>query len=887
VEDARPDPEALLASIRREEARRKCGKLKIFFGMAPGVGKTYAMLREARSEEARNIDVVVGLVETHGRAETAAMLEGLVTAPRRRVEYRGTVLEEMDLDAIIFLRPKLVLVDELAHTNAPGSRHPKRYQDVFELLDLGINIFTTLNVQHVESRADTVRQLTGVTVQETVPDSVLERADEVTLVDLSPASLRERLREGKVYLGNRAATASENFFKEENLVALREIALRLTAERVDQQLRTLRRGSRSHAPPGSSGRLMVAVGPSPYSLELVRRTRRIAYTLDASWLVVSIESGQRPSVGNQRQLDKNLALARELGAEVVFTRDDDIARALLRVAKENHVTQLIVGKPMGSAWRERWSGGSLLDRLMRDGGTLDIQVIAPVAPSPVRHAPQSAESVSWSDYGSAIGGILGATALNYALAAFIGYWSLALVYLLAILLLGLRLRRGPLLLAAALSAVLWDFLFIPPLYTFYIARFDDAFMLGLFFVVALVTGQLTSRLRSDERNERRREQKASALYRLARSISLARSTDEVLWQAVHQIRETFELECAFYIARSTFGLPLSPHPSSAMSLEEKEHGVAVWSYRNRRTAGRFTDTLASSQAFYLPLLTAARAYGVLALKPAPDRRLNLDERDLLESFAQQIAMVLEKESLRTEAETGRVAAQSEELYRSLFNSVSHELQTPLAVIQSGLDELNRTADVKLAPVAETMTDAMERLKRLVKNLLDSARLETGRLEPKREWGEVRDLIDQATDLVDAPHFEKHLLVDLRDDLPLIHIDFGLASQAIANVLHNAVIHSPASVKIRVEAETSPAFLLLRISDNGPGIPPDLLETIFDRFARGRDAKPGGSGLGLAIAKGFIQIQGGTIEVLGTPGGGATFLIRLPLEKPPDSLTLDG
>ena len=886
MEATRPDPDALLASIRRGEEERKRGRLKIFFGMAPGVGKTYAMLREARREEARGVDVVVGLVETHGRSETAALLEGLVAAPRRQTEYRGARLEEMDLDAIIFLRPQLVLVDELAHSNAPGSRHPKRYQDVLELLDLGIDVFTTLNVQHVESRADAVRQMTGVAVHETVPDSLLERANDLELVDLSPASLRERLKEGKVYLGDRAAAASENFFREENLIALREIALRLTAERVDQQLRTLRRGSLSAAPAGPSGRLMVAVGPSPYSLELVRRTRRLAYTLDASWLVVSIEPARRLSEDEQRQLDKNLALARELGAEVVFTRDDDIARALLRVARENHVTLLVIGKPLGPAWRERLRGGSLLDKLMRADCGLDIQVISPVGSGPAPKAATSSAPLSWTPYVQALGGVLAATALNYALAQMIGYWSLALVYLLAILLLGLRLSRGPLLLAATLSAVLWDFLFIPPLYTFYIARFDDAFMLGLFFVVALVTGQLTSRLRSDERNERRREQKASALYRLARSISLARSVDEVLRQAVHQIRETFDLESAFYVAENEFGLPATPHASSDMILDEKEHGVAVWSYRNRRAAGRFTDTLASSRAFYLPLLTAARAYGVLAVQPTPDRRLTLDERDLLESFAQQVALVLEKESLRAEAETGRLAAQSEDLYRSLFNSVSHELQTPLAVLQTGLEELTRTADTRLHSIAEAMGDAMERLKRLVKNLLDSARLETGHLEPRREWGEVRDLIDQAIDLVNSTQLESQLVVHLPDGLPLLHVDFGLLSQAIANVLHNAVVHTSPKVTIRLEAEASPASLLLRISDNGPGIPSDMLETIFDRFARGRDAKPGGSGLGLAIARGFIQIHGATIEASTPPGGGATFLIRLPLEKPPESLRLD-
>ncbi len=886
MDNERPNPEALLASIQKDEARSGRGRLKIFFGMAPGVGKTYAMLREARREDERGIDVVVGLVETHGRTETAAVLEGLVIAPRREVEYRGTVIPEMDLDAIVFLRPKLVVVDELAHSNAPGSRHPKRWQDVLELLDLGIDVFTTLNVQHVESRADTVRQLTGITVRETVPDSLLERADEIELIDLSPARLRERLVEGKVYLGNRAAAASENFFKEENLVALREIALRLTAERVDQQLRAMRRdGSRASILP--SGRLMVAVGPSPYSMELVRRTRRLAYTLDVSWLVVSIDSGRPLSTEDQRQLDKNLALARELGAEVVFTRDDEIARALLRVARENHVTQLVIGRPMGRSWSEWLQGGSLLDKLLREAGTLDIHVVTPASESPGRKSsPPPSSTTSWNGYALSLTVILMTTGVNWGLSAFTGYWSLALFYLLAIVLLGSRLGRGPLLLAATLSALLWDFLFIPPIYTFYVGRLEDGIMLGLFFVVALVTGQLTSRLRTGERRERERERRASALYRLARSIGTAGSVDEVIAQASIQIRETFEVECAFYIADSEFGLPMTAHFASGLTLDEKEHAVAVWAYRNRRSAGRFTDTLASSTAFHIPLLTATRAYGVLAVKPAEDRQLRLDERDLVESFAQQIAMVLEKESLRAGAETGRILAQSEELYRSLFNSVSHELQTPLAVMQAALDELHRAGETRLAPVVEAMNEAMDRLKRLVKNLLDSARLETGRLEPKREWGEVRDLVDQAIEMVGAPLRAARVVLDVPENLPLLRVDFGLMSQALANVLHNSIVHVPPPVEIRLEAESTATSLVLRISDNGPGIRPELLDTIFDRFVRGPEARPGGSGLGLSIAKGFIEIHGGTIEALRAEGGGALFIIRLPLEKPSDWATLE-
>ena len=880
MDEPRPNPDALLASIQSEEARLKRGRLKIFFGMAPGVGKTYAMLEAAQREQKQGVDVVVGLVETHGRIETAKMLEGIPAAPRRKIEYRNTSLEEMDLDGIVFLRPQLVVVDELAHTNAPGSRHPKRYQDVLELLNLGINVFSTLNVQHVESRADAVRQITGVNVTETVPDSMLEQADDIELVDVSPQRLRERLAEGKVYLGARAAVASDNFFKEENLAALREIALRLTAERVDQQLRSMRKNQSG----ATSGRMMVAVGPSPFSLELVRRTRRLAYAQNASWLAVAIEPDEPFAPEDQRQFDKNLALARELGAEVVFTRDTDLAGALLRVAREYHVTQIVLGRPQGSRLTHWLQGGSLLDRLMRHGDPIDLHVIPPAERTTKWRPRPLASTIKWDGYLLAMGGVFAVTLVNFAFARITGYWSLALFYLLGILLMGLKLGRGPLLLAATLSALAWDYLFIPPLYTFYIAKFEDAFMLCLFFVVALVTGQLTSRLRLEERNERRREQRASALYRLSRNIGAAGSLDEVLTQAASQIQETFEVKCAFYVADSEFGLPMAPHPSATWKLGEKEHSVAVWAYRNRRTAGRFTDTLASSQCFHIPLLTASRAYGVLVINPILPA-LNLDERDLLESFGQQIAIVLEKESLRSEAEAARVLGKSDELHRALFNSVSHELQTPLAVLQGGLDELQGSTG-RTGKIIETMNDSMERLKRLVKNLLDSARLETGRLELRREWGEVRDVIDQAVELTGDSLRDAKLEIELTEALPLVRIDFGLLAQGLANILHNAVAHSSEPVRIIVNAEATGSTLTVRVEDNGPGIPTELLHGIFDRFVRSPSAKPGGTGLGLPIAKGFIEAHGGTIEAHNLPKRGSAFVIRLPLEKAPASITLD-
>ena len=881
MDDNRPNPDALLAAIQSAETRAKRGKLKIFLGMAPGVGKTYAMLRDARAEEAQGVDVVVGLVETHGRVETTALLEGLQIAPRRKADYRGTQIEEMDLDAIVFLRPDLVLVDELAHTNVPGSRHPKRYQDVLELLGLGINVFTTVNVQHAESRVAAVQQATGVVVQETVPDSILEAADEIELIDLSPTRLRERLAEGKVYLGARAAAASDNFFKEENLAALREIALRLTAEKVDHELRRLRPG----APIGTSSRLMVAVGPSPSSLDLVRRTRRLAFSLNAAWIAVSIESERPLSAENQRQLDKNLALARELGAEVIFTRDGDFVRAILRVARENRVTQLVLGKSGEAAWREWILGGMNFGRLLRESSGLEIHVIAPEARAGGASRSSPPLSFPWRDYGWVTGCIVLATGWNLGWSAVAGYWSLALFYLLTILLLGLRFSRGPLILAAALSAVLWDFLFIPPLYTFYIAKFEDGFMLVLFFVVALVTGQLTSHLRTDERNERMREQRASALYRLTRALSTSTSATEILASASNQIVETFNVPATFLLAQGIHGLASSPEPATTLQLDEKEHSVAVWAYRNRSAAGRYTDTLASSPNLYLPLMMPNRTFGVLAIQPEADRDLTLGERDLLESFAQQIALVLDKESLRAEADKAHLLVQSDELHRSLFNSVSHELQTPLAIIQAGLEELDRSKNPP--PILDPMHEAMRRLQRLVRNLLDSARLDSGRLEVKREWGEVSDLIDQAIDLAALAPSDSKINLHLRPDLPLLHIDFAIVAQALANILQNAMFHGNPPVVIDVTATSSTDSIRIEIQDNGPGVPKEMLDTIFDRFVRAPTSHPGGSGLGLAIAKGFIEAHGGTIAAQNAATGGACFMIRLPLEKSSQSATLTG
>lgn len=881
----RPDPDALLASLRRESARDGRGRLTIFFGMAPGVGKTYAMLNAARRARAAGIDVLVGLVETHGRAETAALLEDLPLLPRRAIVHRETTLHEFDLEAALVRRPRLILVDELAHTNAPGSRHLKRHQDVAELLATGIDVFTTLNVQHLESRADTVRQITGASVHETVPDSVIEAADDIQLVDLTPAQLRERLAAGKVYLGDRAAVAAENFFKETHLTALRELALRLTAERVDQQLRDIRESGGTRAIWRSGERLLVAVGPSPFSTRLVRWTRRMAYALDAPWLAVSVETGETLPPDDQRRLDENLALARQLGAEVVVVSDRDVASALLRAAHRHNVSQIVVGKPRGHPVVEILRGGSLVDRLVRGSGQIDIYVV-PAEPRTGRN-----RWLEWNvsiisrpqEYALAAGVTAAVTLGALLLAPYFGYSAAALLYLTAVIVLGRWLGQGPIFLAAALSALTWNFAFIPPLYTFRITKLEDGLTFGLFFVIALITGRLTTRIRAQARAQDAGERRATALYQLTRDLAAARSADEVIRAAVARIVENFGARPAVLLADSSSRLSL--HPSAAYDVSPKESGVALWALQHRRPAGRFTDTLPASEGYYVPLVTGDHVLGVLGIRPPEGLPLTLAQRDLLDTFAAQLALALEREQLRVASESARLAAESEKLHRALLDSVSHELKTPLAVINGSTEALLAApAGPHSASLTREIDAAARRLQRLVNNLLDVTRLESGALRPRLDWCDLRDIINAALDATADLRREHPTTVRLPDDLPPVRGDFALLEQAVFNLLHNATAHTPAGTAIAISAgvDTLDREAWIAVADRGPGLSAEHAARIFDRFARGNPARAGGLGLGLSIVRGFAEAHGGRVEAGDNPGGGARFTLHVPW-TPHDSI----
>ena len=878
------NPDAWLAAVTQEEARRRRGRLKVFLGMCPGVGKTYAMLEAARRERKTGRDVVVGWVETHGRVETAALLGGFPTLPPLVVPYREVSLSEFDLEGALRRRPQLILVDELAHTNAPGSRHLKRWQDVAELLDAGIDVSTTLNVQHVESRADTVRQITGTEIRETVPDRVLDGAS-FKLVDVSPPELIQRLAEGKVYLGDRAEAAAKGFFREGNLMALRELSLRLVADHVGDGTREFHRTEGGVRVGKTGHRLLVAVGPSPTSETLIRWTRRLADSLHGPWLAVYVEGPGTLSEAAQAQLSRNLAAARDLGAEVVATADGDLVQGLLRIARDREITLIVVGKPAGEGWLEGWRAARLLERLTRESGDIDVQVVraeklgeAGSRAGRTRER-RPASTFSARSYLGALGAVVAVSVLNLALDAWAGPRVPGLVFLLSVVVMALFVGRGPVLVAGASSAMIWNFFFLPPRFTLSIERVDDAILFGTYFVVAVVLGQLVARIREQAEAERRREERATALYGLTRDLAEAGSRDEVVWHLVGQLERIFR-------ATATVAFPagdrVKAHPDGTLELSEKELGVADWAFSNRQAAGRFTSNLPGADALHLPLATERKVFGVLGVG-LQEKDVSLAQRELLEAFARQAALVLDKLELRSVAEQARCVAESERLGRALLNSISHELRTPLAASTSAASALAddpTLPEPRRAGLLREIQEANVRLNRIVGNLLDVSRLEAGQVRVRWDWHDARDLVRTVVSDAERESAGHPVLVETGKVPLLARMDFHLMRQALGNLLHNALVHTPAGTRIVVSATLQSEDLVLTVADGGPGLAPDLLPHVFDKFRRGAGAPTGGSGLGLAIVRGFVEAQGGGISAGNRPEGGAEFVIRLPRGEPP-------
>jgi two-component system, OmpR family, sensor histidine kinase KdpD len=877
MERDRPNPDELLESLQREKEREDRGKLKIFFGMCAGVGKTYDMLTAAREAKAKGRSVAIGYVETHGRRDTEGLLGSLEIIPRKTVQYRGTQLQEMDIDAILLRKPSLVLVDELAHTNAPGSRHSKRHQDVTELLDAGIDVYTTLNVQHLESRADTVAQITGTTVRETVPDSVFEQADSIEIVDLPPDELLKRLADGKVYTAERSQEAIRNFFRAGNLTALREMALRIVAERVDHQLRDLMKTRQISGPWKSGQRLVVGISPSPNTVKLIRWARRTAYTMDATWVAVYVERSRPLNRTAQSRLADNIKLARDLGAEIVTTADEDIAEGILRVAREQNATQILVGKTE----RRLPFTASLLERLIEESGPLDVYVVGGDESSPSqRHRPRLPEIQSgFQQYLLAACAVSAVALVLYPLRPTVGYQTVSLILLFTVILLPLRLGAGPVLLAALLSAVIWDFFFIPPQFTFAVGHLHDVMMLLLYFSVAAVTGVLTARIRSREKAVRNREQHASALFDLTKDLSLARAQDEVVTFALKNIRKHFEADVTVLLSQADGDIFTEPHPASTFAVDTKEFSVAAWVYWNERKAGRFTDTLPSAQATYYPLSGPRYPLGVVGVHRATGDQLTLDQESLLETFLRQISSALEREQLHDLTRKTLVVAESERLYKTLFDSLSHEFRTPVATILGGAEELQLEPSLSSGPEAEVVKDIRDsaiRLNNLVQNLLDMTRLESGLLKVKRDWCDVADIVGTAVRKVDDLLQDILVKIEVPSAMPLIEADQGLIEQAIVHVLQNAAVHASGATEIIISAQTGQKECLISIADNGPGIAPEDMGKLFGKFYRGQGTRSGGTGLGLSIARGILEAHGGSISCSNRPEGGAQFDLHLPL-----------
>jgi two-component system sensor histidine kinase KdpD len=895
VSEQRPDPDILLARVQAEQARERRGKLKVFLGAAAGVGKTYAMLEAARARRATRLDVVVGYVEPHGRPETEALLEGLEQLPPRLIEYHGTHVREFDLDAALARRPALILVDELAHTNASGARHAKRWQDVTELLEAGIDVYTTVNIQHLESLNDIVARITGVVVRETVPDSVLEAADELELVDLPPEDLLQRLREGKVYIAEQAERAVRKFFRKGNLIALRELALRLTTARVDAEMEEYRR---DHAIPETwpvSERLLVAVSPSPLAARVVRTARRMATAMRAEWVVAYVERpGARLSEGDRDRVVQTLRLAEQLGAETITLTGHDLADELVRYARTRNVNKIVLGKTRQPRWREALFG-SVVNELVRKSGDIDVHVITGEGEGvrPISK-PGAERAGNWNAYGRAAAVVAIVTALAWAMFPFFQLANLVMVYLLGVVFVATQLGRGPSVLASVLSVAAFDVFFVPPYFTFAVADYGYLVTFAVMLVVALVTSTLTVRVRQHAEQAREREGRTAALYAVSRDLARARGVDEVMAAAVRHITQVFGSASAIFIPGEAGALALRAGGLGGAESDLSEQAVARWVYEHGQPAGLGSATLPGARALYLPLRAARGTAGVLAVRPpSPQRVAEPDQRHLLETFADQTALALERARLAEEAQHATVHAETERLRSALLSAVSHDLRTPLATITGATSTLmasdRRLDEATREELLAVAHEEAERLNRLVANLLDITRLEAGAVQVRKEWHPLEEIVGAALTRLERRLADRPVTTQIPADLPLVPLDGVLMEQMLLNLLDNALRHTPPRTPIEIAAALDDDHVSLEVADRGPGVPAGDEARVFDRFYRGRPGvAEGGVGLGLTVCRGIVEAHGGRIEAVNRPGGGVAFRVTLPLgEKPPVIPTEEG
>jgi two-component system sensor histidine kinase KdpD len=882
----RADPDELLRRVQADEARARRGKLRVFFGFAPGVGKTYRMLQVARDLVIdHKLDVVVGVVETHRRADTAALLLGLDLLPRRKVAYRDHTLEEFDLDAALARRPQLILIDELAHTNAPGSRHPKRWQDVEELLDAGIDVFTTVNVQHVDSLSDVVAQITRVSVRETVPDSILDEADAIELVDLSPEELLQRLREGKVYLPDQARRAAEHFFQRGNLLALRELALRRTAQRVDDDVREFRQehGVTEAWPAGE--RILVAVGPAPSSARLIRAAARMAAGLHCPWVAAHVEAptSRGLSERDREQLDTHLRDAAGLGASIARLTGVTVADAVLSYARRHNVTRIVVGKPTHPRLRDRVRG-SLLDSLVRGSADIDVHVIGGDAPTPTsaRPAARVGAAEPGRSYLAAVAVVALATAVALGLRRLVDLPDPEMLFLLAVMVAATWFGRGPSLVAAALAVAAYDFFFVPPYLTFSVTDQRYVLTFAMMFATGLAISALAGRLRAQERFAVGREERTAALFALTQELSAAERAEEIAAAACRRAAEAFDAVAWVFAARPAAPELLACSQPQAL-LDARELGVVRWALDRGDAAGLGTDTLPGTPVLAVPLTVGSTRPGVLVLRPRAGRGPSVDGQHLLDLFARQVAGALARADLADRARASAVRAEAEELRSSLLSAVSHDLRTPLAAITGAGTTLRDAPDLPAASRDALLDDIVTeaaRLERLVGNLLDMTRLESGTLVLRRDWVPVEELVGSALHRLEARLAGRAVTVALADPLELVLVDPVLLEQLLVNLLENADKHTPAGTAIELRSSQDDDHLELEVRDHGAGLAAGDEERVFEKFYRGANPASSGAGLGLAICRAIARAHGGELTARNHPGGGASFRLRLARTTPP-------
>jgi two-component system sensor histidine kinase KdpD len=844
------------------------------------------MLEAAEMRKLDGRDVVAAYVESHGRFETDSLLalSGVEIIPRAQIEYMGVLLQEMDLDAVLARKPQIALVDELAHTNAPGSRHDKRWQDVEELLAAGIDVYTTVNIQHFESLNDIVAQITGVVVRETVPDRLLDQAFEIRLVDIPPEDLLQRLHEGKVYIPEKAAQAMDKFFKPGNLMALRELSMRRAATRIDDQMRAYMESRSIAGPWAVAERLLVCVSGSPFSERLIRTTRRLADEMNAEWHTVYIETpgSGRQLQENRKHVWRDMRLAESLGAQVANITAVTVADAVIDYAIRHNISKIVVGKPSKPRWRE-FLRQPLVDQIIRRSGTIDVYVVsiadAEKKPEPGRKRP--GKPVPWQEYLKSLALVMAATAASQLAFQFLSPANLVMIYLLAVVLAATRLGLKPAIMTAFLSVLAFDFFFVPPRFTFSVYDTEYLITFAALFTVGVVISTLVAK--SSERAEtiREREVQTTSLYYLSRDLAAAPNITAILDAAIRNFGESFNANLAILLPE---GERLEIKAASReLHLDIKELAVADWAFRNRKAAGRGTETLGSAALLYLPLQTSTSVLGVMGVKLAEDAAYAYPQnRRLLDAFTSQVTLAIERVKLGKQAEQAQILQARETLERALLSSVSHDLRTPLVSIIGALDTLRENVhtlvDKARRELLDTACEEAERLNRFVGNLLDMTRLEAGALTLKEELSDIQDLVGCALAALEQRIGARKIEVQLPANLPLVRMDMALMTQVLVNLLDNALKYSLPESDIRIAARMDNGRLTLEVSDRGPGVPESDLKRVFDKFYRIPVPEgAGGTGLGLSICKGIVEAHGGKIRAENRAGGGLRVIVTLPVK----------